>query len=106
MDAAVLAAILGPLVTGIFSVAGITISNIMSNRKVEHTLETQQAVTDTKLEAIQYDLTEVKKMSQDTLTLKERVDSLRRDFDNTSKRLDEMSRRIEELQKEINRKGG
>ena len=38
------------MVTGGFSLAGIIITNILSNRKIEHQLEMSMAVTNTKLE--------------------------------------------------------
>ena len=39
-------------ITGLLTLAGVIISNIASNRKVEHKLETAQAVTDTKIEQL------------------------------------------------------
>ena len=38
------------IITGVLSLAGIIITNVSSNRKVEHQLEVHQAVTETKLE--------------------------------------------------------
>ena len=43
-------AIIVSMVTGGFSLAGIIITNILSNRKIEHQLEMSMAVTNTKLE--------------------------------------------------------
>lgn len=48
MDAGVVAAI----VTGILSLAGVIITNIMSNIKIENDLKTAQAVTDVKIDAL------------------------------------------------------
>lgn len=42
--------ILVSIITGVLSLAGIIITNVSSNRKVEHQLEVHQAVTETKLE--------------------------------------------------------
>lgn len=39
-------------ITGLLTLAGVIISNVASNRKVEHRLETAQAVTDTKIETL------------------------------------------------------
>lgn len=39
-------------ITGLLTLAGVIISNVASNRKVEHRLETSQAVTDTKIEQL------------------------------------------------------
>ena len=43
-------AIIVSMVTGAFSLAGIIITNVLSNRKIEHQLEMSMAVTNTKLE--------------------------------------------------------
>lgn len=43
-------AIMVSVITGILSLAGIIITNVSSNRKIEHQLEVHQAVTETKLE--------------------------------------------------------
>ena len=43
-------AIIVSIITGILSLAGIIITNVSSNRKIEHQLEVHQAVTETKLE--------------------------------------------------------
>ncbi len=39
-------------ITGLLTLAGVIISNVASNRKVEHKLQTAQAVTDTKIEQL------------------------------------------------------
>lgn len=38
------------VITGALTLVGVIISNIGSNRKIEHKLEVSQAITDTKLE--------------------------------------------------------
>lgn len=48
MDTSIIVAI----ITSGVSLAGIILSNIASNNKIEETLKTQQAVTDTKLEQL------------------------------------------------------
>lgn len=40
------------LITGVLSLVGVIISNVASNRKVEASLKTSQAVTDTKIEEL------------------------------------------------------
>lgn len=42
--------ILAPLITGVLALIGIIITNIMSNKQIEHKLEINQAITDTKLD--------------------------------------------------------
>lgn len=44
--------ILSTAITGVLSLVGVILTNIASNRKIEHRLETQQAVTDTKIEEL------------------------------------------------------
>lgn len=44
--------IIGCIITGGLSLIGVVFSNISSNKKIESTLSTQQAVTDTKIEEL------------------------------------------------------
>lgn len=44
--------IIGCIITGGLSLIGVVFSNMSSNRKIESTLSTQQAVTDTKIEEL------------------------------------------------------
>lgn len=44
--------IVSTAITGVLSLLGVLFTNIASNRKIEHKLETQQAVTDTKIEEL------------------------------------------------------
>lgn len=44
-----MAGIIAALITSGLGLIGIIVTNIMSNRKVEHTLKTSQAVTDCKI---------------------------------------------------------
>ena len=46
MDGSVLAS----LITGLLSLAGVMLSNLLSDRRRENALRTAQAVTDTRLE--------------------------------------------------------
>jgi len=45
-------AVIAATVTGVFSVIGIIITNMQSNRKIEHQLDTAQAVTDCKIDEL------------------------------------------------------
>ena len=44
--------ILSTAITGVLSLVGVILTNVASNRKIEHRLEMQQAVTDTKIEEL------------------------------------------------------
>lgn len=44
--------IIAAVITGVLALAGVIITNVSSNRKIEHTLDKAQAVTDTKLDEL------------------------------------------------------
>lgn len=44
--------VIAATVTGVLSVIGIIITNMQSNRKIEHQLDTAQAVTDCKIDEL------------------------------------------------------
>jgi len=44
--------LIGVIITAVCSLAGVIISNAVSNRRVEHKLETAQAVTDCKIDEL------------------------------------------------------
>lgn len=44
--------IIASLITGGLALLGVIITNMMSNRKIEHQLDKQQGITDTKLEEL------------------------------------------------------
>ena len=44
--------IISAAITGVLALAGVIITNIQSNKKIEHKLETAQAVTDCKIEEL------------------------------------------------------
>lgn len=47
-----MATVIGAIITAVFALAGVIISNVYSNREVEHKIEKAQAVTDTKVEEL------------------------------------------------------
>lgn len=44
--------VIGAVVTAVFALIGVIVTNIYSNREVEHKIEKAQAVTDTKVEEL------------------------------------------------------
>ena len=48
----VMGGIIAAAITAICSLIGVIITNIFSNRKIEHSLQTSQAVTDYKIEEL------------------------------------------------------
>lgn len=47
-----MASFIAAAVTGVFSIVGIILTNIQSNRNIEHQLGTAQAVTDCKIDEL------------------------------------------------------
>lgn len=47
-----MAVVAAAAITGILSLLGVIVSNIGSNKKIEHKIETAQAVTDCKVEEL------------------------------------------------------
>lgn len=64
------------LITSGLGLCGIIISNVASNRKVEHTLHTAQAVTDTKLEELTREVREHNGFARRVPVLEEKVSGL------------------------------
>ena len=47
-----MAGVVAAAITGVLSLIGVIVSNIGSNKKIEHSLETTQAVTDCKIDEL------------------------------------------------------
>lgn len=47
-----MAGVVAAAITGLLALLGVIVTNIGSNRKIEHSLETSQAVTDCKIEEL------------------------------------------------------
>ena len=74
MDSAIVVSI----VTGIFSLFGIIITNVLSNRKIEHQLETSMAVTNTKLEGLTKQVERHNQIIERTFKLEQAVADLQK----------------------------
>lgn len=70
--------ILVACITGGLSLLGVIVSNISSNRRVEASLRTAQAVTDTKLEELTREVREHNNFAQRIPVLEEKVHNLER----------------------------
>ena len=66
-------AIIVALITGVLSLAGVIISNAISNGKVEASLEKAQAVTDTKLEELTREVREHNNFAQRMPVVEEQI---------------------------------
>lgn len=56
--------IIAAIITGVLALVGVIISNISSNRRVEASLKTAQAVTDTKIEELTREVREHNNFAQ------------------------------------------
>lgn len=71
-------AIIVSMVTGGFSLAGIIITNVLSNRKIENQLVTSMAVTDTKIEALTKQVEKHNQIVERTFKLEQAVEDLKK----------------------------
>lgn len=72
-------AIMVSIITGVLSLAGIIITNVSSNRKIEHQLEVAMAVTNTKLEDLTKQVEKHNQVIERTYKLEQAVEDLKRE---------------------------
>ena len=65
--------IIGCIITGGLSLVGVVLSNLSNNKKIENTLSTQQAVTDTKLEELTREVRAHNNFAQRVPVLEEQI---------------------------------
>lgn len=73
MDAGVVTA----LITGGMSLAGVVVTNMMSNSKIEHNLDKAQAVTDTKIEELTREVRAHNNFAERIPVIEARIESLK-----------------------------
>lgn len=61
------------LITGVLALLGVMITNYASNRKIEGSLTTAQAVTDTKIEALTREVREHNDFARRVPVIEERI---------------------------------
>ena len=61
------------IITGGLSLAGVVFSNISSNRKIESQIQTQQAVTDTKIEELTREVREHNNFARRMPVIEEKI---------------------------------
>ena len=86
MDAGIVSA----LITGGLALTGVIISNVMSNSKIQHTLDKSQAVTETKLENLKEELGDLKNEVSKHNKFGERIPTIEMKIDALEKRLDRL----------------
>ena len=65
--------IIGCIITGGLSLVGVVLSNLSNNKKIENTLSSQQAVTDTKLEELTREVRAHNNFAQRVPVLEEQI---------------------------------
>lgn len=78
-------AIIVALITGGLSVLGVIISNIGSNRKIEDTLSTSQAVTDCKIEELTREVREHNNFARRMPVVEQQIVDIKKDIDELRK---------------------
>lgn len=68
-----MAGVVAAAITGILTLLGVIVSNIGSNRKIEHSLETSQAVTDYKIDELTREVREHNNLAQRVPVLEEQI---------------------------------
>ena len=78
-------AVIVALITGGLSVLGVIISNIGSNRKIEDTLSTSQAVTDCKIEELTREVREHNNFARRMPVVEQQIKDMQKDIDELRK---------------------
>ena len=78
-------AVIVALITGGLSVLGVIISNIGSNRKIEDTLTTSQAVTDCKIEELTREVREHNNFARRMPVVEQQIVDIKKDIDELRK---------------------
>lgn len=68
-----MAGVVAAAITGLLALLGVIVSNIGSNRKIEHSLETSQAVTDYKIDELTREVREHNNFAQRVPVLEEQI---------------------------------
>ena len=77
--------IIAASITGTLALAGVIISNVSSNRKIERNLQTSQAVTDCKIEELTREVREHNNFAQRVPVLEEKIRVINHKLENMEK---------------------
>jgi hypothetical protein len=69
------------IIVGGLSLVGVILTNASSNKKVEHKIETAQAVTDTKIEELTREVREHNNFARRVPVLEKQIDALEKRMD-------------------------
>lgn len=81
-------AVLAAIITGVLSLVGVVISNLLSQRKTDETLRTSQAVTDTKIEELTREVREHNNFARRMPVVEEKIKVV-------NHRLNDLERKVE-----------
>ena len=76
------ATVLASLITGLLSLAGVMLSNLLSDRRRENALKTAQAVTDTRLEELTREVRQHNKFARRMPVGEEQIKAILHRLDN------------------------
>ena len=79
--------VLASIITGVLALIGVVVTSTMSNRQLEHKLEINQAVTETKLDNLTKEVMEHNSGVQKIPVLEERVNTLEQRVSNVENKL-------------------
>lgn len=71
-----LATIIAATITGTLALVGVIFTNVMSNRRIEHTLETSQAVTDCKITELTREVREHNNFARRVPVMEEKLEGI------------------------------
>ena len=77
--------IIAATITGVLALAGVIITNAQSGRKIEHKLETSQAVTDCKIEELTREVREHNNFARRMPVVEEKIRDIERRLDDLEK---------------------
>ena len=89
--------VIASAITGFLALAGVIITNMNSNRKIEHQLEVSQAVTDTKLQNLTDEVRKHNNFAVKIPVIEQRVVICEGDIHSLKEACHELERQIEIL---------
>ena len=79
--------IIASLITGGLALLGVIITNMMSNRKIEHQLDKQQGITDTKIEELTREVRAHNNFAQRIPVIEEQIKVVNHRIDDLEKKV-------------------
>lgn len=84
--------IIAATITGVLALLGVIFSNVMSNRKIEHSLDKAQAVTDTKIDELTREVREHNNFARRIPVIEEQIKVANHRIDDLEKKVDDLSK--------------